>query len=187
MDGRFYQCDPVQQVAARICGLPFPDHSYFMAHGILFRGWLHLRPCSQDHQNVQPLSGRVCHEGHAYWYVLMHYLDRVMFAMPVFSYLQVSDGDGCPTNQTIVMRTCHSVYSCQGEGSSRLHLEAGNMSMEMRVQESATTLTFSCSAGLLYAASLWLSNSSYLYLSVSFIQMTKSLMPGLVYLSLIHI
>lgn len=37
--------------------------------------------------------------------------------------------------------------------------------------------------GLLYAASLWLSNSSYLYLSVSFIQMTKSLMPGLVYFS----
>jgi hypothetical protein len=36
-------------------------------------------------------------------------------------------------------------------------------------------------AGLLYAGSLWLSNSSYLYLSVSFIQMTKSLMPGLVY------
>ena len=36
-------------------------------------------------------------------------------------------------------------------------------------------------AGVLYAASLWLSNSSYLYLSVSFIQMTKSLMPGLVY------
>ena len=35
--------------------------------------------------------------------------------------------------------------------------------------------------GMLYAASLWLSNSSYLYLSVSFIQMTKSLMPGLVY------
>ena len=35
--------------------------------------------------------------------------------------------------------------------------------------------------GILYAASLWLSNSSYLYLSVSFIQMTKSLMPGLVY------
>lgn len=43
----------------------------------------------------------------------------------------------------------------------------------------------SCSAcaGLLYAGSLWLSNSSYLYLSVSFIQMTKSLMPGLVYAS----
>ena len=38
-------------------------------------------------------------------------------------------------------------------------------------------------AGLLYAGSLWLSNSSYLYLSVSFIQMTKSLMPGLVYAS----
>jgi hypothetical protein len=36
-------------------------------------------------------------------------------------------------------------------------------------------------AGLLYAGSLWLSNTSYLYLSVSFIQMTKSLMPGLVY------
>ena len=36
--------------------------------------------------------------------------------------------------------------------------------------------------GLLYALSLWLSNSSYLYLSVSFIQMTKSLMPGLVYI-----
>jgi hypothetical protein len=36
--------------------------------------------------------------------------------------------------------------------------------------------------GLLYAMSLWLSNSSYLYLSVSFIQMTKSLMPGLVYI-----
>lgn len=35
--------------------------------------------------------------------------------------------------------------------------------------------------GILYAVSLWLSNSSYLYLSVSFIQMTKSLMPGLVY------
>lgn len=34
---------------------------------------------------------------------------------------------------------------------------------------------------MLYAASLWLSNSAYLYLSVSFIQMTKSLMPGLVY------
>ena len=38
-------------------------------------------------------------------------------------------------------------------------------------------------AGILYAGSLWLSNSSYLYLSVSFIQMTKSLMPGLVYAS----
>jgi hypothetical protein len=38
-------------------------------------------------------------------------------------------------------------------------------------------------AGLLYAGSLWLSNSSYLYLSVSFIQMTKSLMPGLVFAS----
>jgi hypothetical protein len=35
--------------------------------------------------------------------------------------------------------------------------------------------------GMLYAGSLWLSNSAYLYLSVSFIQMTKSLMPGLVY------
>ena len=35
--------------------------------------------------------------------------------------------------------------------------------------------------GALYALSLWLSNSAYLYLSVSFIQMTKSLMPGLVY------
>lgn len=42
--------------------------------------------------------------------------------------------------------------------------------------------TWDC-VGLLYAASLWLSNSSYLYLSVSFIQMTKSLMPGLVYFS----
>jgi|Transcript_2727 hypothetical protein len=37
--------------------------------------------------------------------------------------------------------------------------------------------------GLLYAASLWMSNASYIYLSVSFIQMTKSLMPGLVYVS----
>lgn len=37
--------------------------------------------------------------------------------------------------------------------------------------------------GILYAGSLWLSNSSYLYLSVSFIQMTKSLMPGLVFAS----
>lgn len=37
--------------------------------------------------------------------------------------------------------------------------------------------------GMLYAGSLWLSNSSYLYLSVSFIQMTKSLMPGLVFAS----
>ena len=35
--------------------------------------------------------------------------------------------------------------------------------------------------GFLYAASLWLSNSAYLHLSVSFIQMTKALMPGLVY------
>lgn len=41
--------------------------------------------------------------------------------------------------------------------------------------------------GIFYAASLWLSNSAYLYLSVSFIQMTKSLMPGLVYLSGIHL
>ena len=39
------------------------------------------------------------------------------------------------------------------------------------------------SAGLLYAGSLWLSNSAYLDLSVSFIQMTKSLMPCLVFLS----
>lgn len=37
--------------------------------------------------------------------------------------------------------------------------------------------------GALYALSLWLSNSSYLYLSVSFIQMTKSLMPGLVFIA----
>jgi drug/metabolite transporter (DMT)-like permease len=44
-------------------------------------------------------------------------------------------------------------------------------------------VTLGCCAGLLYAASLWLSNSAYLYLSVSFIQMTKSLMPGLVYFS----
>ena len=36
--------------------------------------------------------------------------------------------------------------------------------------------------GALYALSLWLSNSAYLYLSVSFIQMTKSLMPGLTFL-----
>lgn len=36
---------------------------------------------------------------------------------------------------------------------------------------------------MLYAASLWLSNTAYLSLSVSFIQMTKSLMPGLVYFS----
>jgi len=35
--------------------------------------------------------------------------------------------------------------------------------------------------GLLYAGSLWLSNSAYLRLSVSFVQMTKSLMPALVY------
>ena len=40
-----------------------------------------------------------------------------------------------------------------------------------------------CWAGVLYAASLWLANTSYLYLAVSFIQMTKSLMPGLVYFS----
>lgn len=37
--------------------------------------------------------------------------------------------------------------------------------------------------GVLYAASLWMSNASYIFLSVSFIQMTKSLMPGLVYIS----
>ena len=48
-------------------------------------------------------------------------------------------------------------------------------------------LSFNCvlsdATGLLYAGSLWLSNSAYLYLSVSFIQMTKSLMPGLVFAS----
>ncbi len=43
------------------------------------------------------------------------------------------------------------------------------------------TLAQHGAAGVLYAASLWLSNSAYLYLSVSFIQMSKSLMPGLVY------
>lgn len=35
--------------------------------------------------------------------------------------------------------------------------------------------------GLLYAFSLWLSNSAYIYLSVSFIQMLKALMPVAVY------
>ncbi len=35
--------------------------------------------------------------------------------------------------------------------------------------------------GLLYALSLWLSNSAYIYLSVSFIQMLKALMPVAVY------
>ncbi|KAL3535853.1 hypothetical protein ACH5RR_004314 [Cinchona calisaya] len=35
--------------------------------------------------------------------------------------------------------------------------------------------------GLLYAVSLWLSNSAYIYLSVSFIQMLKALMPVAVY------
>ncbi len=46
-----------------------------------------------------------------------------------------------------------------------------------------TLTAASLPAGLLYAASLWFSNASYLYLSVSFIQMMKSLMPGLVYAS----
>jgi hypothetical protein len=46
-----------------------------------------------------------------------------------------------------------------------------------------STHPYAAPAGLLYAGSLWLSNSSYLYLSVSFIQMTKSLMPGLVFAS----
>ncbi|CAH9068570.1 unnamed protein product [Cuscuta europaea] len=35
--------------------------------------------------------------------------------------------------------------------------------------------------GLLYSFSLWLSNSAYIYLSVSFIQMLKALMPVAVY------
>ncbi|KAA8521556.1 hypothetical protein F0562_012229 [Nyssa sinensis] len=35
--------------------------------------------------------------------------------------------------------------------------------------------------GALYSLSLWLSNSAYIYLSVSFIQMLKSLMPVAVY------
>lgn len=35
--------------------------------------------------------------------------------------------------------------------------------------------------GALYAVSLWLSNSTYMYLSVSFIQMLKALMPVAVY------
>ena len=35
--------------------------------------------------------------------------------------------------------------------------------------------------GVLYAFSLWLSNSAYIYLSVSFIQMLKALMPVAVY------
>lgn len=51
------------------------------------------------------------------------------------------------------------------------------MPFAMRAHAARTT------TGILYAGSLWLSNSSYLYLSVSFIQMTKSLMPGLVYMS----
>eukprot|EP00850_Spirogloea_muscicola_P013963 SM000097S24816 [mRNA] locus=s97:391426:394408:+ [translate_table: standard] len=36
--------------------------------------------------------------------------------------------------------------------------------------------------GALYAVSLWLSNSAYIYLSVSFIQMLKALMPVTVYI-----
>ncbi|KMT16790.1 hypothetical protein BVRB_2g042770 [Beta vulgaris subsp. vulgaris] len=35
--------------------------------------------------------------------------------------------------------------------------------------------------GVLFALSLWLSNSAYIYLSVSFIQMLKALMPVIVY------
>ncbi|KVH93781.1 probable sugar phosphate/phosphate translocator At5g25400 [Cynara cardunculus var. scolymus] len=35
--------------------------------------------------------------------------------------------------------------------------------------------------GLLYSISLWLSNSAYIYLSVSFIQMLKALMPAAVF------
>ncbi|XP_021862814.1 probable sugar phosphate/phosphate translocator At2g25520 [Spinacia oleracea] len=35
--------------------------------------------------------------------------------------------------------------------------------------------------GILFALSLWLSNSAYIYLSVSFIQMLKALMPVIVY------
>ena len=36
-------------------------------------------------------------------------------------------------------------------------------------------------AGLIFAAVLWFGNAAYLYLSVSFIQMTKAFMPALVY------
>ena len=35
--------------------------------------------------------------------------------------------------------------------------------------------------GALYSLSLWLSNSAYIFLSVSFIQMLKALMPVAVY------
>ncbi len=56
--------------------------------------------------------------------------------------------------------------------------EAGHVSSQRGIFTILPTL-----AGILYAGSLWLSNSSYLFLSVSFIQMTKSLMPGLVYAS----
>ncbi|MQK22670.1 hypothetical protein EI013_30350, partial [Escherichia coli] len=35
--------------------------------------------------------------------------------------------------------------------------------------------------GALYSLSLWFSNSAYIYLSVSFIQMLKALMPVAVY------
>lgn len=55
--------------------------------------------------------------------------------------------------------------------------------MTAAVEHNTTSAWVPAVTGVLYAGSLWLSNSSYLYLSVSFIQMTKSLMPGLVYAS----
>jgi hypothetical protein len=36
--------------------------------------------------------------------------------------------------------------------------------------------------GFLFAVSLWMSNTAYLYLSVAFIQMLKAMMPAVVYL-----
>ncbi|KAE8689019.1 putative sugar phosphate/phosphate translocator [Hibiscus syriacus] len=54
-------------------------------------------------------------------------------------------------------------------------------SRRARFHVSRALPVFRCPIGALYSLSLWLSNSSYIYFSVSFIQMLKALMPVAVY------
>lgn len=78
-----------------------------------------------------------------------------------------------PSHLCSICSSCKSSSCCSAPKTSCLAI--------LLTFPSAIITPSCCPAGLLYAGSLWLSNSSYLYLSVSFIQMTKSLMPGLVY------
>ncbi|KAM2673707.1 hypothetical protein EV2_014973 [Malus domestica] len=49
------------------------------------------------------------------------------------------------------------------------------------VRNITITISSVVSIGALYSLSLWLSNSAYIFLYVSFIQMLKALMPVAVY------